>query len=133
MSADSGGASHAQGEGSEAARGIIALNTEDVPTIDQIREAFAPILKDGGAKKAIVFGSYARGDADRHSDLDLIVVVETERSFFKRHEEFAGLRDVWRRGMDLLIYTPEELADMLAEHRDFIETALEDGVVVYEE
>ena len=92
-----------------------------------------PSCKDGEAKKAIVFGSYARGDADRHSDLDLIVVVDTERSFFKRHEGFAGLYDVWRRGMDLLIYTPDELADMLAEHRDFIETALEEGVVIYEE
>jgi predicted nucleotidyltransferase len=133
MPVDSGGTSRAQGKSPEAAPGVLALNPEDVPTIDRIRETLAPILKVGGAKKAIVFGSYARGDADRYSDLDLIVVVETERTFFKRHEEFAGLYDVWRRGMDLLIYTPDELADMLAEHRDFIETALEDGVVIYEE
>ena len=133
MPVDSGGTSRAQGGGPEGARGVIASSAADVPTIDQIREAFAPILKDGEAKKAIVFGSYARGDADRHSDLDLIVVVDTERSFFKRHEGFAGLYDVWRRGMDLLIYTPDELADMLAEHRDFIKTALEKGVVIYEE
>ena len=80
-----------------------------------------------------MFGSYARGDADRHSDLDLIIIAETDRTFFRRHEAFAGLYDVWRKGIDLLIYTPDEVAKMLAERRAFIERALEEGVVIYEE
>ncbi len=105
----------------------------DIPSLDHIRESFAPVLKAGGAKKAIVFGSYARGDADQYSDLDLIIVAETERKWFDRYEAFSGLYDVWRKGFDLLIYTPREVADMLAEHRAFVEIALEEGVVIYEE
>ena len=109
------------------------LTTQTVPTIDQLREALAPVLMEGGAKKAIVFGSYARGEADQHSDLDLIIVAETGRTFFERLKEFPGLYEVWHKGIDLLIYTPNELADMLAEHRAFIEHALDEGVVIYEE
>ena len=105
----------------------------DVPAIDQIRDAFAQAFKAGSAKKAIVFGSYARGEADQYSDLDLIIVAETDKTFFDRHEAFHGVREAWRRGLDMLIYTPEELAEMLAEGRGFIEIALEEGVVIYEE
>ena len=109
------------------------LSTQIVPTIHELRETLGPGLKEGGAKKAIVFGSYARGEADQYSDLDLIIVAETSRTFFERYKEFPGLYEVWRKGIDLLIYTPDELADMLAEHRAFIEYALDEGVVIYEE
>lgn len=106
--------------------------TADVQTIQQIEATFAPVLRKGRALKAVVFGSYARGEADGYSDLDLIIVADTDRSFFKRHEEFEGVYDVWRKGMDLVIYTPGELEEMLAEGRAFIELALEEGVVIYE-
>ena len=103
-----------------------------VATIEHIRETFGPALKSGGALKAVVFGSYARGEADQYSDLDIIVVAETDKKFFKRQEDFQGIFDVWRRGLDMLIYTPAELDDMLAEHRAFFELALEEGVTIYE-
>ena len=104
----------------------------DTPSIDEIRAALAPALRNGGASKAIVFGSYARGDADGYSDLDLIVVAPTERPFFERYGPFFGVRDVWHKGLDMLIYTEAELDEMLAERRPFIEIALEEGVVINE-
>ena len=67
------------------------------------------------------------------ADLDIIIIAESDRTFFKRHQDFRGLYDVWRKGIDLLIYTPDEVAKMLAERRAFIERALEEGVVIYEE
>ena len=84
------------------------------------------------ATKAIVFGSYARGQADQYSDLDLIIVADTDRSFFKRHTEYSGIYEIWRKGLDMLIYTPQELAQMASENNRFIERAFEEGVVIYE-
>jgi len=105
----------------------------DTPSLDEIRAALAPALEKGGASQAIVFGSYARGAADGYSDLDLIVVASTDRSFFERYRPFFGVRDVWRKSLDMLISTEAELDEMLAEQRPFIEIALEEGVVIYEE
>lgn len=103
------------------------------PSLESIREALAPVLRRAGACKAIVFGSYARGEADEYSDLDLIVIAETDLPFFKRHERFSGIYDIWRKGLDLLIYTPAELEQMQTEGRPFIQRALQEGVVIYEE
>ena len=97
--------------------------------LDQLRRRLAPHLTR--ARKVIVFGSVARGDADAGSDLDLIIVADTARPFFERFKDFAGLYDVWPR-LDLLIYTPEEFARMVAEERPLITQALEEGVVLHE-
>ncbi|MBM3934092.1 MAG: nucleotidyltransferase domain-containing protein [SAR202 cluster bacterium] len=104
-----------------------------IPTIDEIKEAFAPILRRGGAIKAILFGSYANGIADRYSDIDLIIVVDTDLKWTRRYELFEGLIQAWPRAMDVLIYTPQEFDTMLAEGRAFLEDAVQQGVVIYEE
>ena len=74
-----------------------------------------------------MFGSVARGDADRWSDLDLVVIADTERPFFERFRDFDGLYDVWPR-LDLLIYTPTEFEKMVGEDNPFILRVLEEGV-----
>lgn len=40
-------------------------------------------LADSEAGKAVVFGSYARGEADERSDLDMLIVVDTNKRFCK--------------------------------------------------
>lgn len=103
-----------------------------ISSLDSIRVAFAPILKERGANKAVVFGSHARGEADQYSDLDLVIVTESPRPFLERHRDFSALFDIWPRGLDLLIYTPGEIAQMLAQDNSFLQRALEEGVVIYE-
>ena len=97
--------------------------------LDELRRRLAPHL--ARARKAIVFGSVARGEADAGSDLDLLIVADTTRPFFERFKDYAGLYDVWPR-LDLLIYTPEEFAQMVAEERPLVSQALEEGVVLHE-
>ena len=111
----------------------MTLKSADVPSIDEIRTTFEPFLRKGGAKRAILFGSYARGEADRNSDLDLIIVADTKADWFDRYRAFPGVYNIWRGGIDILIYTPEELEEMLAGGRAFIEDALREGVTIYEE
>jgi predicted nucleotidyltransferase len=61
-------------------------------------------------KRIIAFGSYARGEQGPDSDLDLIVEMESDKSFSERTAEVAKLFIPRDWAMDLLVYTPEELA-----------------------
>ena len=82
--------------------------------------------------RAIVFGSLARGEASRRSDVDLIIVQHTEKRFLDRYDGI--LREVAQavpgRDVDLLIYTPQELAQLT--HRPWIAKALVEGTTIYE-
>ena len=111
---------------------IRADDRTQIPTIAQIRESLAPLIARTGARKAVVFGSYARGNADGYSDLDIIIVQDTEKGFFDRASDFREIRAAWPRSLDMLIYTPDELDEMLEQRRPFIEIVLEEGVVIYE-
>ena len=45
----------------------------EVYTIDRLRGVLAPIFKKNKVRKAILFGSYSKGQATVHSDVDLLV------------------------------------------------------------
>jgi predicted nucleotidyltransferase len=97
--------------------------------LGELRRRIAPHVRR--ARKVIAFGSVARGEADAWSDLDLIIVADTARPFFERFKDFAGLYDVWPR-LDLLVYTSDELARMVADDNPLVRRALEEGVVLHE-
>ncbi len=76
---------------------------------------------------AYVFGSVADGTADEHSDIDVILVRDTGLPFFDRIREVMDLRLEFGAA-DLLIYTPSELEEMLAEQgRHFFKHAVRTG------
>ena len=87
-------------------------------------------LADMGVQKAILFGSLARGDVTPFSDLDLIIVQDTDARFLDRLEPFYAELDL-RVDADILVYTPEELAE-LQTWNPFIQQALREGEVIYE-
>jgi predicted nucleotidyltransferase len=80
-------------------------------------------------EKVILFGSYAAGRRDLFTDLDLLVVMDTEQDFLQRTTELYRLiqTDV---DVDLLVYTPEELKSQ--QSSGFVRHALATGQVVYE-
>ena len=102
-------------------------------TTNDIIKALAPVLKRGGAKKAILFGSYARGDADEYSDIDLIIIAESKQPFVERFKDFS---DLWKvspvKAIDVLVYTPQEFQEMCQRENPFIVRAVEEGKVIYE-
>ncbi|HIE39220.1 MAG TPA: nucleotidyltransferase domain-containing protein [Anaerolineales bacterium] len=81
--------------------------------------------------KVILFGSFARGDDHALSDIDLVIVKETDRPFAERTGDVLALCD-YSIPLEPLVYTPEELARLQAEGNPFIEQVLREGKVIYE-
>ena len=89
------------------------------------------IIKKFNLKKIIVFGSFARGDYHKGSDLDLVIVGEFKERFIDRIGKIIELNDSDLE-IEAMVYTEEEFQKMIQERRPFIEQVLEEGIVVYE-
>ena len=98
----------------------------------QISMRVKPVLRKYGIKKAILFGSFATGRQTLKSDVDLVLIQDTDKRYFDRFEGI--LRDLYEairgRDIEVFIYTPEEL-DRIS-HRKFIQSVLREGQVIYE-
>ena len=82
--------------------------------------------------RVIVFGSYARGDADEDSDLDLIVI---EREIADHTHEYLRLREAIGGlgvGVDLLLYSQDEFDKRLEWWSTPVYWASREGKVLHE-
>lgn len=80
-------------------------------------------------RRAVLFGSAAAGRRDLFTDLDVLVVIDSEDDFVTRT---ARLRQRLHAGvdLDLVAYTPDEL-ERMADY-GFVRHALQHGKVIYE-
>ncbi len=94
-----------------------------------IRRVVTTACQRVGAERALLFGSYARGDADAYSDVDLLIVWPTAHSCFERRACFDDIMTAFP-GCDLLVYTPAEFEQL--RERGVVYQALKEGIALYE-
>jgi predicted nucleotidyltransferase len=95
-------------------------------------QAFATVLP---VQRVILFGSYARGDADANSDVDLCVVAHGVSS---QHRAAVTLRRAVGRlrhkpAMSLVPISPERLREKLGRGDPFLQTIMREGICIAEE
>lgn len=99
----------------------------------ELERLIAFAAEEFGAERVILFGSMA-GELSRvgeWTDLDLVIVAETELPFHRRAGEF--LRSTRPKvGADILVYTPPEWELMKTGNPFIREDVLQKGKVVYE-
>ena len=103
-------------------------------TDELLREIVARIRAAGDPIRIVLFGSHARGDAGAASDLDILVVEESELPGYKRSPKYYRATHGVSPGRDrdIVVWTPEEVVEWEDVPNHFVTTALREGRVLYE-
>ena len=83
------------------------------------------------AEAVILFGSYARKQPGKHSDVDLLVIAESDLPRHKRSRELHLMFKPYPFPMDILVYTPKEVEQEREFELSFISTVLREGKKLY--
>ncbi len=98
--------------------------THGVLTIESIKKNCALVLSKYDVEYAILFGSYAKGEADDSSDVDIVISTNvTGIKFFGLVED---LRNTLNKKIDLLSLS------QLDNNPELLHEVLKDGIRVYE-
>ena len=94
--------------------------------VDSLVENFSP-------QKVILFGSGVPGSGNTQSDIDLLIVKDTDESFFNRLADARRAVAGTHNGipLDLLVLTPEELKERLDKGDQFFKDITEKGQLLY--
>ena len=82
-------------------------------------------------EEVVLFGSYARGEAEEYSTMDLLIISETDLPFIERIKMVIELVSENTIPVEPLVYTPDEIREKLREGDSFILSAMNEGVLVW--
>ncbi len=80
------------------------INGRNIMSIQYIKNNAVPILKLQGVTKAALFGSFARGQQNKKSDIDMLVCLKKGASLFDLVELKLNLEKKFGAKVDLVTY-----------------------------
>jgi len=104
--------------------------------IDQsmINEIVSAIVDDVRPAMIVIFGSVAKGTAKPTSDIDIMVVMDTDKRFVER--SFPIEKALYSRNIlidrDIFVVTPKEFRRDVEDDTTLVHEAYNTGVIAYE-
>ncbi|MBA7655669.1 hypothetical protein ES703_63576 [subsurface metagenome] len=99
---------------------------------EELRRIIAILVEKYQPEKMVLFGSLAAGRINEWTDIDLLIIKETEKRPLDRALEAYCLLGNYREPMDIIVYTPAEVELLLREGSFFVSEVLTEGKVLYE-
>lgn len=96
-----------------------------------LAEVIRRIVEVADPEKIILFGSAARGDMTRHSDLDLLIIKEGGDALDLMGRIYMRLHGVGT-AVDALVVSPQDVERYKNSHALVFRPALQEGRVIYE-
>jgi predicted nucleotidyltransferase len=110
----------------------IELRWIDTVNDELLDEIVRRIVQTVDPDKIILFGSYAYGQPQNDSDLDILVILQSDKPRWQRSVPvYNSLRGLLIP-KDVLVYTPEEVEEWSEVPEAFITTVIRKGKVLYE-
>lgn len=101
-------------------------------TDELLVEVVRRIRSVGSPQKIMLFGSWARGTARPDSDLDLLIIEESDLPRWRRSARYRRALCGVFPAKDLLVWTPQEIDAWRLVPNAFISTVLREGKLLYE-
>jgi predicted nucleotidyltransferase len=90
------------------------------------------ILSVGSPQKIVLFGSRAKGTAKPDSDLDLLIIEDSDLPRYRRSARYRRVLCGLFPAKDIVVWTPREVQEWQAVPNAFISTVIAEGKVLYE-
>lgn len=82
-------------------------------------------------EKIILFGSYAQGNPNPASDVDLLIIIDTDQSPRKKSVDIScSFKHTFP--IDIIVRTPKEITERLQYGDFFMKEIVDNGKVLYE-
>lgn len=97
----------------------------------QIENIKQQLINKYKPEKIIIFGSYARGNFDKDSDIDFLIIKKDTP--YQGRDRAREIRKLVTKNIacDFLVYRPEEFDERIRLGDPFIKLILEEGKVIY--
>ena len=98
---------------------------------ERIIEYKNEVIKELNPVLIILFGSFARGDINEGSDVDIIAVADFKENFLERIKRLLDININVGLPLEPIGYTPEEFEEMVRRGNPFLLKVLEEGKILY--
>lgn len=97
----------------------------------QIQNIVEQIVSGYSPEKIILFGSYSNGTAKAESDLDLLIIKNTDDEFNARPKKVRDLFHSYPCAMDIFVFTPKEFSKRKKIFGTLAHSVNEEGRIIY--
>jgi uncharacterized protein len=100
-------------------------------TLSEIHLQSLVIAENFNPEKIILFGSYAYGNPTPESDVDLLIIANSEKPAWKLSAEISFKLD-HAFPMDIVVKSAQEIEDRIIKDDFFLQDIIANGKVLYE-